>query len=314
MLLTIVGDPHAKPDNLDKINKLFDIVEELGNETIWLGDMLDTKEVVRSKCLNTWLDRFKGSSPKHTILVGNHDWHNLECTEHSLRPLEELTRVRVVDKAMIWPDSKIGFMPYFHDFAQFKHTLGFVGGMNIIFIHQGITGFDYGNGYIAKDEVDLATLKDFPMVISGHFHKYQHKGNLTFLGTPFSHSQGESNQDKFIAVLDTETRQLELIPTPFPKHVTVEYDLSGEPPELQTENYNRVILKGSQEQINLFDKSRWSDVKFIERPDQNGAHSSLVVSETDSNEVKFKKWAEEVKEFDEDTINLGVSIIRSIGV
>jgi len=334
MKLTIVGDPHAKPDNLDKIEQLFGIVNELGNETIWMGDMLDTKEVVRSRCLNTWLDQFKGSRLRHTILVGNHDWHNLECKEHSLRPLEELPGVTVVSKPKIIQFEEVtlvrkaqvpsmGFMPYYHDFAKFRYDLKVIGDVKILFIHQGITGFDYGNGYIAHNEIDLPELKSFPMVISGHFHKYQQKDNLTYLGTPFSHSFGESNQEKFIAVLDTETQELELISTPFPKHRTTTVNVSGDGYDdmnrlklvgASPEDYWRVILTGSQEKISLFRKEAFPDVKWIEKPDQSGAQSDLVMTESDSNEVKFKKWAEEVKEFDEDTVNLGIEIIRSIGV
>ena len=44
----VVGDPHCTHKSLDKIDKLFDIVEERPEETIiWLGDFLDTKEVIR---------------------------------------------------------------------------------------------------------------------------------------------------------------------------------------------------------------------------------------------------------------------------
>ena len=65
MKFTIVGDPHAKPGNLNKINHLFDMVETLGNTVIWLGDFLDTKEIIRGKCLNLIHRRLSESKLTH---------------------------------------------------------------------------------------------------------------------------------------------------------------------------------------------------------------------------------------------------------
>lgn len=69
MRLTVVGDPHAKPNNLDKITQLFDHIEELGNTCIILGDLLDTKELVRGRCLNHYFHRFEKSSLNFIVLT-----------------------------------------------------------------------------------------------------------------------------------------------------------------------------------------------------------------------------------------------------
>ena len=121
-LKTIVGDPHAKPGNEAEMLQLFAMVEELGLPTIWVGDLLDTKEVIRSKCLNLYYRYFKESKLPHTILVGNHDWHNLECKEHSLETLKELPNETIVDTPM-WKDGMI-LIPYIHNPEMVRQVLG----------------------------------------------------------------------------------------------------------------------------------------------------------------------------------------------
>ena len=303
--LTLIGDPHAKPSNLDKIQTLFQIVEELGNPCVWLGDMLDTKELVRGKCLNTLYEGFRESKLQHYVLVGNHDWFNLKCEDHSLRTLQSLDNVDVVQAPVI---TEFGLMvPYVHDHQEFKNIM-LQNTEKRAFIHQGFSGFDYGNGFIAKEESDISWLKDYDLVVSGHFHKYQKQGNLTYLGTPFSHSFGESNQTKYVGVLNLETNEIKLLKSPFPKHLTVEINCNKvskvKPDE---ENYLRYVLNGSQEAIDRFDRSGHpSGTKFVERPDLGSL--DIVVDELESNEVKFKKWAE-AQEMDPETIEMGLELL-----
>lgn len=305
--LTLIGDPHAKPSNLDKIQTLFEIVEDLGNPCVWLGDMLDTKELVRGKCLNTLYEGFRESKLQHYVLVGNHDWFNLKCEDHSLRTLQSLDNVDVVQSPVI---TEYGLMvPYIHDHQEFKKVMvKRPWDEKRAFIHQGFSGFDYGNGFIAKEESDISWLKDYDLVVSGHFHKYQKQGNLTYLGTPFSHSFGESNQTKYIGVLDLETNEIKLLKSPFPKHLTVEINCEKvkkvKPDE---ENYLRYVLNGSQEAIDQFDRTGHpSGTKFVERPDLGSL--DIVVDELESNEVKFKKWAE-AQEMDPETIQMGLELL-----
>lgn len=308
--LTICGDPHCKPSNKDAILTLFDIFEDLGHDVVILGDMFDTKEIVRSSCFNMVFNRIKCSKLHFTILVGNHDWHNLECLEHSLEPLKVLPNVKIVDIPTKSMDGNLLMVPYYHDLNQFKKTIGAFQA-KILIMHQGVTGFDYGNGHIAVDEVSLASLKKFPKVISGHFHKYQQDKNLTYLGTPFSHSFGESNQAKYLAVLNVKTSELELINSPFPGHMTYEIncDQKTKIKDYSKENFNRLILRGSEEAIAAFDTKPYEDAKIIQIPDITAA--SLVIDETQSNEVKFQKWAEN-KGLKPSVIELGMEILKGV--
>lgn len=314
---TVVGDPHIKPSNLETTAQLFDLVEGLSRPVIWLGDMLDTKEVVRSKCLNALYRYFKGSKLRHYVLVGNHDWHNLECEEHSLEILKELSNVHIIDKPTTFVNLPFLFMPYYHDLDKFKKDLAEYRGIgrdkaSVLVMHQGINGFDFGNGYIEENGLDFSGFADFHRVISGHFHKFQEKGNLVYVGTPFSHSFGETDQDKFIALYDSASDSIEYVETPFPRHVTLELDAIWlTPDKIKGNNYYRVILTGPQADIEALDKSKFPGVKFIERPEELELEGQII-EESASNEKKFVTWAKEVRKLDKETVDLGLEIMGEL--
>lgn len=322
-MYTVFGDPHAKLDNLEKINWLFDIAEELGNPVIWLGDMLDTKEVVRSKCLNLIYTRLRDSKLHHTILVGNHDYHNLECKDHSLEPLKALPNAVIVDKPFV--RGQTGFLPYYHDLEKFYEGLTEMiqCGVKYLFMHQGVTGMDYGNGFLEQDGVPIAAfVGQFEKVISGHFHTYQTLANLTYLGTPFTHQFGETSNVKYIGMFDETTGNLEAVETTFPRHTTGHINcdllLSKDVPNLlknifNENDYVRVVLEGTEEAVRnaaKFIKLLHPDYKLIEKPTLQDAN--IAISETEDNISKFVSWANEIKHLDKDTVDLGVSILKGV--
>lgn len=337
MHYTIIGDLHTKPDNLDKVAAVFAAVEGQGNTAIWLGDMLHTKELVRGRCLNFLIEQFAKSKLKHYVLVGNHDWFNHECTEHSLEPLKMLKNVQVIDcgwfsqaikgKSGLKNDPtevKVGFLPYMHDLQAFESAAQHMRreGVTILFAHQGISGFDYGNGYIAENEVPLKALVGLPLVVSGHFHKYQVQDNLCYLGTPFSHDFGESNQTKYIAVMSIASSEKgaewvsQLIELNLPRHVTLTVDCDENVVETDEEyrpqDAVRVILTGSEEAVEKFDKSQFPNFKYIPRPTRVDQSGKSVVAETDSNDVKFEKWGSQVKGLSKEVLDLGLEFLRKV--
>ncbi len=322
---TIIGDPHLKHSNIHIMKLLCESVEKLGKPTIWLGDMLDTKEVIRGKCLNFWWKYFSSSNLHHTILVGNHDWFNLECEDHSLKVLDKLKNVTIVDKPMHTPGG-IAFIPYIHDIVELKRVLDMVSDSKILFSHLEIQQFDFGTGRICDKGITLQDLKKFKRVISGHFHKYQNKDNLTYLGTPFSHSQGEANQIKYLGLYAVATDTLTLQETNLPKHLTIEFDcdLLNEtcdhvilPIESDYEiHHYRIILTGTQDNIDRFPKYMYLekgllDIRFLERPTDTEM-SDVLIQETLSNEKQFSTWATDIQKLDKETVDLGLQILGDL--
>lgn len=301
----VVGDPHCQPDNLDKIKKLFSLVESYGLPTIWLGDLLHTKDIVRAQCLNAYMTYFTNTQLKHIILIGNHDWTSKDCKEHALEPLKALYDITIVDRP--FQEGKTLFLPYSSSIEAFRASLS---DAKYLFMHQGVTGCDYGNGFIAENELPIEDLAAYEKVISGHFHRYQVKDNLTYLGTPFSHTFGESNQIKYLGIFDDSDGSLELIETDFPKHITEEYHIGLENHlNLDEENYNRVLLIGNREEVEEFDKAKYPGVKFIDCP--RGIYSKSILQETQTPMDLYTKWFKEVKkESNQELFLLGARILQ----
>lgn len=321
---TIIGDPHIVPKSLDKGVRLFQMVEEAGKPAIWLGDLLDTKEVIRGKCLNLFYEYFKSSKLQHIILVGNHDWFNLECLDHSLKPLTGLPNVRVIEKMEKHPTLPFIFFPYIHDKAKLKEQLESIQNKEqmILFGHFEVSGFDFGNGHLCEDGVVTHDdFKDFKRVISGHFHKLQQTGNFTYLGTPFSHSFGEINQDKVIGNYNLSDDELTLTPTDFPRHIGIKIDFSKKNAEKKLSeflagnenNLVRIQMHGPPEEVVKLDKSKYSNfhIKWEDKSDAS-VDSKVNLDENLDNKGQFLEWAKTIKQLDPDTVSLGMSILEAI--
>lgn len=315
---TVVGDLHLTLKTVEKSQDLFRQVEEMNQPVIWLGDLLDTKEVIRGKCLNSLYDYFKSSKLYHIVIVGNHDWFNLDCLDHSLKALSSIPNVVVVDT----PQSVFGldFIPYMHDREKLKTALNNVPKGGTVFAHLDMSGFDYGNGHICEDGLAVKDFKRFAKVISGHFHKYQEEKNFVYLGTPFSHSFGEANQPKFIATYLRETGDLNLIPTNFPKHVSIKLDMSSSEWRQHISVFlrntvgdiRRVQLFGTSEQCAQLDKSEFTE-HLIKWEDKSQDEVKVVnLDETLTNKDQFVEWATNIQPLDQETIKLGLSILEFV--
>lgn len=317
MIYSIIGDIHCTHDTLDKTKQIFNDIRRMGNPAILLGDLLDTKEVIRGKCFNTIYEEIKNTNLPFIILVGNHDWFSLECKEHALMALKDLPNVKIVDE--VFEMDQMVFIPYIHDVEILKDTLKSIKDPKekTVFLHNGIIGFDYGNGHIAEDGLDSKSVSKFKRVVAGHFHKYQESKNLMFLGAPFSHSFGESNQRKFYGIFNDETNEVTLEDTLFLKHITHEIDLSepfhGLP---YTPDYYRFVLKGTKEQYQKFDvkalKESFPGCKI--KPEIINEVKTFKIDESLSKIALFTKYCTEEKKLDSEITKLGTDILKSVEV
>lgn len=318
---TVVGDPHITSKSLDKANQLFDLVEGMGNKVIWLGDFLDTKEVIRGKCLNLLHTRLEQSKLQHYIIVGNHDWFNLECKDHSLKVLKSLPNVVVIDAPMMLEDGVLA-IPYIHDKAVIKSMLDANDqnrSFHSMFGHLDVVGFDYGNGHNSESGLTHDDFKGLDCVISGHYHKLQNTGNLTYLGTPFSHSFGEANQDKVIGVWDSATKKLDLFATAFPRHVSMDFTVGGSTKSLEKfieankTNHIRIRLFGEPEDVIKLDKSPFGELNIKwENKSEGSVDQDLDVDESLDNKSQFMAWGRDIKGLDDETLQLGLSILEAL--
>ena len=315
-MFTLVGDLHIKPSNLKEIENLFKQIEGLKNDVIILGDIFDGKEIIKGRCLNLLYKLLIHSNLKFTFVVGNHDLYFLREKEHALEVFKSLKNVSIVDSLCLL--NGLYLLPYTHDLNNFRKILSTIPKTCTLIGHQGISGFDYGTGYICNDDLTTEDFKDFTLVVMGHFHSYQQKNNIVYLGTPFTHSFGESNTDKYIATLNEKTNEIKLIPTNFRKHLTLEVDCdilykdgdNSSSLELEAQNYYRIILTGALINIKRFKKIESPNIKFIERPDFIKDKSKI--SELESPEKQFAMWGKDIKKLEKEVILEGIKILQEV--
>jgi len=305
---TVIGDLHLEHSNIDKVKKLFNQIESMGNNTIFLGDMLNRRGLIEASCLNLLYKLFSDSRRLHTIICGNHDQLSISSMEHSLEPLKSLPNVIIYDKPGTFDN--ILFMPYYRNPNQFLADLN--KNSKYLFCHQGVKEFSMGSGYTDNEAIDIKELAHFDRCVIGHYHSPMEKDNVVYLGTPFSHSFGESNEVKRLGIFDSETGELEYIKTDFPRHITVNLDLSrSDILDIDYYDNNRVILLGSREQIALFDKSKYPGVKFIEECTSEVVKT--VLKETQTPQSMFDNWFKDVKkETNPEIYELGLKILDEV--
>jgi DNA repair exonuclease SbcCD nuclease subunit len=316
----VIGDPHVTPKTLDQAQALVGMIESYGRPAIWLGDFLDTKEVIRGKCQNLLFRYLRDSKLQHRIVVGNHDWFNLECEDHSLLSLSSLPNVTIIDKPTLYPDEQTAFLPYIHDQDKLKSELDKIPDGWTVFGHFEVKDFDYGNGRICENGLTKEYFKRFKRVVSGHFHKFQEIDNFMYLGTPYSHSFGETDQSKFLATIDLPSSELKLFNSPFPRHVTLKLNVD-EPNHLDTlnafvhKNMNkiRVQLFGSPENVTKLNRGAYPsyDIKWEDKS-EGTVDENQKLDETLDNKTQFVQWATQIRNLDDSTVQLGLSILEGL--
>ena len=324
MRYLIVGDVQAKKENLHLVKRLINDVEAQSNDIIWLGDLLDRRGHIEAELLNLFYEYFSHSKHNHWIIVGNHDLLSVHSQETALTPLKALENVRIIDEPTYLtkdgPYSDILMVPYYRNPQKFLEAVNDPSNEpkpTTLICHQGIKEFTLGSGYTEDEAVHLSDLQQFQLVVCGHYHTPQQKSNVVYVGSPFSHSFGESNENKRLAIFDTSTLNLDYIPTDFPQHWTHEFDLTlglndndiVYLQELTADNYHRVIISGTDAQIKEFQKSSLilPHVRYLYRP---VGGTAAVISEKLTNNDKWVKWAKDIKKLDDETINLGLELLK----
>jgi DNA repair exonuclease SbcCD nuclease subunit len=164
--------------------------EELRVPLIIAGDLHNTKAVIRGEVINRLVDILKNQRCRTFILVGNHDLLNEKGEEHGLEYLKAYAEV--IDYPRHVADSNLHLIPYQNSSETFSSMVKNVDKKNIIICHQGVKGAFMGDYVQDKTSIDPIELEGFK-VISGHYHKHQTIGPLTYIGSPFTHSFGEAN-------------------------------------------------------------------------------------------------------------------------
>jgi len=198
-IAVLISDVHYTLKNLELADFAFraaiDKAALLGLPLIDAGDITNDKAVLRAEIVNRLISTMqyansKGITPH--LMVGNHSLCNEKGSEHSLNFLRPYATI--VDHT--WnlylpnaPIEEIILLPYTS--SGIEKDLQRCPKGSIVVMHQGFHGADTGDYVHDKSAISSDLVKDFT-VISGHYHRHQTIGTVTYIGSPYTQSFGEA--------------------------------------------------------------------------------------------------------------------------
>jgi len=166
------------------------------------------------------LMRFHSAGIKMWFVLGNHDIYNNDNDSlvEAFAPFGEVVKNY---KQIVIDGETIDLLAYTKEEEDIPDT------NNILITHLAIADFQFDNKYNANEKMAFPRnlFKKFKLVITGHFHKYQHKGNIVYGGSPFQLGFEEMGCEKGFLVLDTKTITVEFVKNLFsPTYMEIDLD------------------------------------------------------------------------------------------
>ena len=182
------------------------------------GDFFDNRKTLSIKawyfCKEVLLIPLRDAGIEMITYAGNHDvFYKNTNSLYSVKEFiseEEFPNIKVIDT--LQEIDNIAYVPWINqeNFEEFT-TWQDKASSDIVFGHFEFAGFDLMKGVENKHGLQASNFKDFPLVISGHFHTRSQKGNIVYVGTPYEMTWADFGDTKGFHILDTETRELEFI-------------------------------------------------------------------------------------------------------
>lgn len=246
-------------------NVFFPKLDELGIDTvIHLGDLFDVRKGIDYWSLawskRVFFDELAKRNIDTHIIVGNHDIFyktSLKINSPGLN-LTEYPNITTYDEPQVVniKGTDIFMIPWlcednvnnFVKVLESKHKAKLVMG------HLEICGFYANQNYQCTNGLDGQTLSGFDRVFSGHFHKKNTTGNITYLGNPYQLYWNDEGDVRGFHIFDVESLDLDFVPNPNKMYSKIYYnDTKDQKLHLEDyrDNYIKLIIEKSSNQKKL---------------------------------------------------------------
>lgn len=265
MKIALIGDPHAKLNSFNDIEKIINYVIDLKKQNkidaaVFLGDLFDTHSVMRIEIWNFWqsqLIKLSDCFAKDEILIisGNHDKPGSYEKENmsAIATLDSTRAILIYDTPQQWNEFSI--VPYFSKEEDFINACVSLKKSKYLICHQTFDGAKFDNGMYAPGGFDSNKIPH-DNIISGHIHTTMRFGKVFYPGTARWESASDANKNKGIYVLNTETDDYEFYPTNSIVQPMYEIELKENEsiPQLQKEAKYFIHLIGTSKWVNKHKK------------------------------------------------------------
>lgn len=116
--------------------------------------------------------------------------------------------------------------------------------------HWELDGYDFYAG-VKSSGADPEFLKHYKKVFSGHYHTSTDRGNVLYVGTPYTLTFGDSNETRGFWVFDTDAESYEFVPNDVCWHRTVKYNKDFDPKIIDelAGKYVRLLIESSDDKL-----------------------------------------------------------------
>lgn len=226
---------------------------------IVLGDLFDRRKylnfVTAKMCRELFLERIESMKIETHIFVGNHDVYYKDTNE--VNSLDEIVTGRYkyiktyIEPCLIELDgTAIQLLPWINSSNHKKsHEVLRKSRAEIVMGHLELEGFELLEGIVCEHGDDPLAFNKFDMVLTGHFHKKQNKGNIHYLGALMEHTWADHKDPKGFHIFNLETRELEFIQNPHVIFKMIEYndkdvkDMISEIDDFDFNSYQNCFVK-----------------------------------------------------------------------
>ncbi len=226
-----VEDTSNLPERLHSIKEVLynvgNYCRENGIEFVAIaGDLIHTKSLLYTIAQDLILDYFQEYEDlEFWVLDGNHDLSGKGQTAiSSLRFLQYVDNVVWISRSGTGYDPDFVYIPYSYDIVNQVKTHK----RRVLISHFGLSEGMLNSGISIISDISLNDLiGKYDLVILGHYHKPQEiirdDIKLYYIGSPIQLDWGEKNDEKRFLVVDTDTLDVQSIPTTgYKKHIEFE--------------------------------------------------------------------------------------------
>lgn len=227
----LLADVHYALSTLEladsSVRQGIDEAARLAVPLIIAGDLNDTKDILRGKCANAMIESMKYAKTKGVkvyILIGNHDLLNEKGDAHSLNFLRPYATILDTPGKLVIPGLTAYYIPYQNELGKVRRAFEAIPKGELVIMHQGILGAYMGEYVVDKTSVAPEELVDWK-VISGHYHRHQTVGTVTYIGSPYSTTFAEAGDGVKGFQILFENGSMRQVPTNLRKHTIIETDI-----------------------------------------------------------------------------------------
>ncbi|AEC52999.1 endonuclease [Synechococcus phage S-CRM01] len=264
-------------------NVFFPKLDELGIDTvIHMGDVFDVRKGIDYWSLawskRVFFDELVKRNIETHIIVGNHDiFYKTSLKIHSPGlNLTEYPNITTYDTPQVATikSQEVFMIPWIceDNVEQFTKILGTTNS-KLAMGHLEISGFYANQNYQCTTGIDAHIFSSFERVFSGHFHKKNTTGNITYLGNPYQLYWSDEGDVRGFHIFDLGTMDLDFVPNPYRMYSKIYYN-DTKKQKINLEDYEKTYIKliveksSSQKKLtelidNLYSKGI-HDLKVIE--------------------------------------------------